>query len=328
MNCWRWQIIYQVIIHRKLTPVSEQVKRKLFIIADYLMADKPITSQIKYIVIMKKMIFTVFAVCILLTVNAQQLTTPQPSPTQTIKQNFGLSSIELSYSRPGVKGRKVFGDLVPFDNVWRTGANTATILTFADEVMIGDKKIPAGKYGLVSIPKKDNWTLILTKQLDITSPAAYKQENDVVRVAAKPMQLNDKVENFTMQFANIKPNSCDLQLMWDNTAVALPIKTDVETKVMGQIDNLMNKDNRPYFNAAMYYLDNGKDLNQALTWFDKAIEQNPKGFFIYHQKANALAKLGKKDEARKTASRSIELAKEAKNDDYVRLNEKLLADLK
>ncbi len=328
MNFWRWQIIYQVIIHRKLTPVSEQVKRKLFIIADYLMADKPITSQIKYIVIMKKMIFTVFAVCILLTVNAQQLTTPQPSPTQTIKQNFGLSSIELSYSRPGVKGRKVFGDLVPFDNVWRTGANTATILTFADEVMIGDKKIPAGKYGLVSIPNKDNWTLILTKQLDITSPAAYKQENDVVRVAAKPMQLNDKVENFTMQFANIKPNSCDLQLMWDNTAVALPIKTDVETKVMGQIDNLMNKDNRPYFNAAMYYLDNGKDLNQALTWFDKAIEQNPKGFFIYHQKANALAKLGKKDEARKTASRSIELAKEAKNDDYVRLNEKLLADLK
>ncbi len=328
MNFWRWQIIYQVIIHRKLTPVSEQVKRKLFIIADYLMADKPITSQIKYIVIMKKMIFTVFAVCILLTVNAQQLTTPQPSPTQTIKQNFGLSSIELSYSRPGVKGRKVFGDLVPFDNVWRTGANAATILTFADEVMIGDKKIPAGKYGLVSIPNKDNWTLILTKQLNITSPAAYKQENDVVRVAAKPMQLNDKVENFTMQFANIKPNSCDLQLMWDNTAVALPIKTDVETKVMGQIDNLMNKDNRPYFNAAMYYLDNGKDLNQALTWFDKAIEQNPKGFFIYHQKANALAKLGKKDEARKTASRSIELAKEAKNDDYVRLNEKLLADLK
>ena len=277
---------------------------------------------------MKKILFTAFTFCILITVNAQQLTTPQPSPTQTIKQNFGLSSIELSYSRPGIKGRKVFGDLVPFGNVWRTGANSATTLTFAEEVMIGDKKIPAGKYGLLSIPNKDNWTLILTKQLDVTSPAAYKQESDVVRVAAKTMQLNDKVENFTMQFGNLKANSCDLQLMWDNTAVVLPIKTDVETKVMGQIDNLMNKDNRPYFNAAMYYLDNGKDLNQAVTWFDKAIEQNPKGFFIYHQKANALAKLGKKDEARKTASRSIELAKEAKNDDYVRLNEKLLADLK
>ncbi len=277
---------------------------------------------------MKKIFFTAFTLCILITANAQQLTTPQPSPTQTVKQNFALSSIELSYSRPAIKGRKVFGDLVPFGNVWRTGANSATILTFGEEVIIGDKKIPAGKYGLVSIPNKDNWTLIITKQTDITSPAAYKQENDIVRVAAKPMQLNDKVENFTIQFANLKPNSCDLQLMWDNTAVSLPIKADVETKVMAQIDNLMNKDNRPYFNAAMYYLDNGKDLNQALSWFDKAIEQNPKGFFIYHQKANALAKLGKKDEARKVANKSIELAKEAKNDDYVRLNEKLLADLK
>lgn len=277
---------------------------------------------------MKKIFFTAFTLCILITANAQQLTTPQPSPTQTVKQNFGLSSIDLSYSRPAVKGRKVFGDLVPFGNVWRTGANSATILTFGEEVIIGDKKIPAGKYGLVSIPNKDNWTLIVTKQTDITSPAAYKQENDIVRVSAKPMQLNDKVENFTIQFANLKPNSCDLQLMWDNTAVSLPIKADVETKVMAQIDNLMNKDNRPYFNAAMYYLDNGKDLNQALSWFDKAIEQNPKGFFIYHQKANALAKLGKKDEARKVANKSIELAKEAKNDDYVRLNEKLLADLK
>lgn len=277
---------------------------------------------------MKKIFFTAFTLCILITANAQQLTTPQPSPTQTVKQNFALSSIELSYSRPAIKGRKVFGDLVPFGNVWRTGANSATILTFGEEVIIGDKKIPAGKYGLVSIPNKDNWTLIVTKQTDITSPAAYKQENDIVRVSAKPMQLNDKVENFTIQFANLKPNSCDLQLMWDNTAVSLPIKADVETKVMAQIDNLMNKDNRPYFNAAMYYLDNGKDLNQALSWFDKAIEQNPKGFFIYHQKANALAKLGKKDEARKVANKSIELAKEAKNDDYVRLNEKLLADLK
>ncbi len=276
---------------------------------------------------MKRISFTGLALCILITVNAQ-LTTPQPSPTQTVKQNFGLSSIELSYSRPGVKGRKVFGDLVPFGNVWRTGANNATTLTFGDDVIIGDKKIPAGKYGLVSIPNKDNWTLIITKQTNITSPAAYKQENDVVRVAAKPMPLNDKAENFTIQFANLKPNSCDLQLMWDNTAVSLPIKADVDTKVMAQIDNLMNKDNRPYFNAGMYYLENGKDLNKAVSWFDKAIEQNPKGYFIYHQKANALVKLGKKDEARKTATRSIELAKEAKNDDYVRLNEKLLADLK
>jgi tetratricopeptide (TPR) repeat protein len=118
-----------------------------------------------------------------------------------------------------------------------------------------------------------------------------------------------------------------LRLAWDKTAVLLPIATDVETKVMAQIDQLMNKDNRPYFNAAMYYMDNGKDLNQALAWFDKAVELQPTAFFIHHQRANCLARLGKKDEARAAAEKSKELAIAAKNDDYVRLNEKLLAEL-
>ena len=129
-----------------------------------------------------------------------------------------------------------------------------------------------------------------------------------------------------MQFAEVKPTTCDLNLMWENTAVALPISTDVETTVMKQIDQLMNKDNRPYFQAAMYYMDNGKDLKQALAWFDKAIEQND-AFFIQHQRANCLAKLGRKDEAIAAAKKSMAQAKEAKNDDYVRLNEKLLAQL-
>jgi Tfp pilus assembly protein PilF len=116
--------------------------------------------------------------------------------------------------------------------------------------------------------------------------------------------------------------------MWDRTGVAVPITTDIDTKVMGQINTLMNKDNRPYFQSAMYYLENGKDLNQALTWFDKAIEQNPTAYYMYHQKANALAKLGRKSEARTVAQKSMDLAREQKNQDYVRLNEKLLADLK
>ena len=270
---------------------------------------------------------TAAAAIVLLTAEAQ-LKTPAPSPTQTIKQDFALSSIEVSYSRPGMKGRKIYGDLVPFGKVWRTGANQATTVTFGEEVMIGGKKVPAGKYGLVSIPDKNNWTLILTKQMDVTSPAVYKQEMDVVRVEAKPMKVDNNVETFTMQFANIKPSSVDLQLLWENTAVSLPISADVETKVMAQIENVMNKDNRPYFNAAMYYLDTGKDLNQALAWFDKAIELNPSAFWIHHQRANTLAKLGKKDEAKQAANKSMELAREAKNDDYVKLNEKLLAEIK
>src|SRR5207253_7847768 len=139
---------------------------------------------------MKKLILAISAAFIISAAGAQTLKTPAPSPTQTIKQDFGLSSIELSYSRPSVKGRKIFGALVPFGNVWRTGANSATTLTFGDDVMINGKKIAAGKYGLLSIPNNDNWTLIITKQLDVTSPAAYKQENDVVRMDVKPVNIS------------------------------------------------------------------------------------------------------------------------------------------
>ena len=277
---------------------------------------------------MKKLFLLAVASFIIFSTEAQQLTTPQPSPTAEIKQNFALSSIEISYSRPGVKGRKIFGDLVPYGKVWRTGANSATTVTFGEDVTIGGKKVAAGKYGLLSIPGETEWTFIITKQLDVTSPAAYKQDQDVVRVDVKPMSMDYQMETFTMQFGNIKSNSCDLSIMWDKTAVALPITTDVDTKVMGQIDQLMNKDNRPYFNAAMYYMENGKDLNQALAWFDKAAEQQPDAFWVHHQRANALAKLGKKNEAKAAAEKSKALATTAKNDDYVTLNNKLLEQLK
>ena len=260
--------------------------------------------------------------------NAQQLRTPAPSPAQTIKQDFGLSDIELSYSRPGVKDRKIFGDLVPYGKVWRTGANNATTITFGDEVMIGGKKVPAGKYGLLTIPGEDEWTMIISKQTDVSSPAAYKESEDVVRVKAKPAKVGMKAETFTMQFANVQAESVELHMRWDDLLVSLPITANVEEKVMAQINNLMNKDNRPYFGAAMYYIEKGKDMNQALAWLDKAVEQNPNAFWIHHQRANTLAKLGKNAEAKAAANKSMELAKTAKNDDYVRLNEKLLAELK
>jgi len=259
---------------------------------------------------------------------AQQLRTPASSPPQYVKQDFGLSSIELSYSRPGVKGRTIFGDLVPFGKVWRTGANLATTLTFGDDVTIGGTKISAGKYGLLTIPGATEWTFIITKQLDVTNPSAYKQDQDVVRVTTQPETLPFSVENFTIVFDNMTNSSCNLIMLWDKTAVALPIKTEVDSKIMAQIDETFNKDSKPYFGAAMYYLDNGKDLNKALDWFNKAIERNPDGYFIYYQKARCQAKLGKKQDAITTAQKGIELAKVAKNEDYVALNEKLIASLK
>ena len=275
---------------------------------------------------MKKILFLIAFAASNLTF-AQTLTTPQPSTTQNIKQNFGLSSIELSYSRPNAKGRTVIGDLVPFGKVWRTGANQATTLNFGDDVTIGGKKIAAGKYGLLSIPDKENWVLIITKQLDVTSAAAYKEESDVVRVNVKPVILKDKIETFTIQFANVKANSCDVNLQWENTSITLPVSTEVDSKVMSQINGIMTKDNLPYFSAAMYYMDNGKDLNQALSWFNKAVEAQPNAFWIQHQWANCLAKLGQKNEARTAALKSKELALAAKNDDYVKMNDKLLKDL-
>lgn len=259
---------------------------------------------------------------------AQQLNTPQPSPTQEVKQNFGLSKIELSYSRPAMKGRKIFGDLVPYGKVWRTGANGATTLTFGDEVTIGGTKIPAGKYGLLTIPDASEWTVIITKQTDVTSPAAYKQSEDVVRVKARPQDLGFSVESFTILFGDMTSNSCNLQLIWDNQVVSVPITTDIDSKISAQIKDLMEKDNRPYFAAAMYYIETGKDMNQAVAWLDKATAANPDAFWMFYQKARALAKLGKKKEAMDASNKSVELAKAAKNDDYVALNMKLQAELK
>ncbi len=277
---------------------------------------------------MKKLVVTALFAASVFAVRAQAIKTPAASTAQSVKQEFGLSSVELSYSRPNAKGRTIFGDLVPYNAVWRTGANSATTLTFSDEVMIGGKKVPAGKYGLLTIPNTGSWTIILTRQTDVTSPAAYKQDQDVVRVTATPQDMPFDTETFTMQFMNVKANSMDLLILWERTAVFLPISMDIDSKVMSQIENAMNKDNKPYFQAAMYYLDNGKDLNKANEWLDKAVQQTPNAYWVWHQKANCLARQGKKQEAIAAANKSIELAKAGKNNDYVALNEKLLSTLK
>jgi tetratricopeptide (TPR) repeat protein len=269
-------------------------------------------------------------VCALISsaVYSQNLKTPAPSPATTIKQDFALSNVELSYSRPAIKGRKIFGDLVPFGKVWRTGANGATTITFGEDVSIGGTNVPAGKYGLLSIPGEKEWTIIISKQTDVTNPSNYKESDDVVRLKAKPGKLPYPVESFMIGFDNIKPASMDVVILWDKTVVSFPVKAEIDSKVMNQIDELMKTDKAPYFSAAMYYIETGKDLNTAVSWLDKEIANNPKAFWVYHQKANALAKQGKKKEAVEVAKKSMEIAKEAKNDDYVALNQKLIASLK
>src|SRR5690606_35739960 len=208
---------------------------------------------------MKRILLFAVAFSFLATSEAQ-LKTPAPSPAQTVKQEFGLSNVELSYSRPGVKGRKIFGDLVPYGKVWRTGANAATTITFGDEVTIGGTKIPAGKYGLLTIPDKKNWTVIISKQTDVTNPAAYKQESDLVRFSVPVLKVKDANETFAITFEDVKPTSMNLRISWADQAVEVPITTDIDSKVMASISEAMKSDKPPYFQAAMYYMDNGKDL--------------------------------------------------------------------
>jgi Protein of unknown function (DUF2911) len=276
---------------------------------------------------MKKALFILSIVLTAAFTNAQTLTTPQPSPTQTIKQNFGVGSIELNYSRPAKKDRKVMGDLVPFGKVWRTGANAATTLTFSDDVTIGGKEVKAGKYGLLTIPDAGKWTIIISKDATVNQPASYKTENDVVRVEANTMSLPSVVENFTINFADITGSSCNIQLMWENTAVQFAVTAGTDAKVMGQIDNLMNKDNKPYFNAAAYYYDNGKDLKQALSWVNKALETNKEAFWMYLLKARILKKTGDVAGSKAAATLCKDFATKAKNDDYVKMAGDLLGGM-
>jgi hypothetical protein len=258
---------------------------------------------------------------------AQGLKLPAPSPTQTIRQEFGLSSVEVSYSRPAVKGRVIMGDLVPYGKVWRTGANSATTITFGDDVVFGGKPVKAGKYGLLSIPDAGHWTIILTSSLDVTSPAAYKPENDIVRVDVSTKELPFSVENFQIAFENVTSSSMDMHLLWAKTLVPISITTDVDSKVMAQLDAAMKGEKKPYFQAAGYYLDTNRDLKQALSWINTAIQENPKAFYMYYLKARIQVKTGDKKGAKATALEGIEQAKAAKNDDYVALNNKLIAGL-
>lgn len=276
---------------------------------------------------MLKHVLFIAAVVSSMFVHGQQLKTPAPSPTATVKQDFGLSSVELIYSRPVMKGRQIFGDLVPYGKVWRTGANAATRIKFNDDVNFGGKLLKAGEYALYTIPGQNEWEVIINKGSENWG-TNYKSEDDVARVKVKSEKMQRNMESFTMQFENVQSNTMDLAIMWDNTVVRVPVSTDIDSKVMAQIQGAMFKDNRPYFAAAMYYMNTNRDLKQAVDWFDKAIEQNPNAFWVYHQKANALAKLGKKDDAKSTAQKSMEMAKAQNNDDYVQLNKKLIESLK
>jgi len=260
---------------------------------------------------------------------AQQLKTPAPSPTQTIDQAFALSNIKIEYSRPSVKGRTVFGDLVPYGKIWRTGANASTKITFGEDVKVEGNALPAGTYALYTIPNKTEWELMFYKDLTLGGNVAeYKTENEVLRIKVKPSTTMSKTETFTIGIADMTSSTAKVELEWANTKVAFNVTADIEPKIMKNIETALEKDNRPYYQAATYYYENDKDMAKALEWVNKAVEQNPKAFWVKHLKAKIQLKMKDKAGAIATAEESMALAKEAKNDDYVKLNEKVIADAK
>jgi hypothetical protein len=278
---------------------------------------------------MKRILLTAAIIISALYTQAQAIATPQASPTQTITQAFSVGSIEVSYSRPGLKGRKLGIDLAPYGKVWRTGANNATTIKFTDDVTIGGTLVKAGKYGVLSIPDATEWTLIITKDLNVNAPDLYKQANDVVRVKAPVTKLGNKVETFTMNLANFTGSTCDLQLMWENTSVSLPISINTDGLVMKQIGDIFEKDNKPYYAAAQYFYENGKDLTKAKDWIDKATADpaNAKAFYMFMVKARIYQKLGNKAGAKQAAEKTIATATEAHNDEYVKMAQDLIKTL-
>ena len=270
-----------------------------------------------------KRTFTILLILITIPVFGQQLHTPTLSPITKISQQIGLTTIELTYSRPSARDRVVFGELVPYDVIWRTGANTSTKITFKEDGFINEKPVQAGTYALYTIPGKEEWTVIIHEKLSMRSLAgdAYQQENDLFRFTVKPKTVNEYVETFTIQFADLTSNSVNLNLSWEHTAVNIPLSVEVDSKITAQMEKLLVEpdkiSHRTYFSAAQYFLTNGKNLAKALGWIDAALVKSPKNFRYGLLKAKIEYRMGSTTKAMKTIDEANRWAVEAKNANYM-----------
>jgi len=279
-----------------------------------------------------KLIITLLCIVCLSWQSKAQIELPAPSPTATFSQKVGLTEVTITYSRPGVKDRKVFGGLVPYGELWRTGANMATKLEFSDDVKIAGKDLKAGTYALFTIPGENEWTVIFNNNVNQAGTGDYKQEEDALRVSIKPSPLTEKVETFTIDPGNVRNNSADIVLLWENTAVRIPLEVEIDNKIMASIDRSLTIQPGNLYQAAVYYHDKGKDLNQALDWINQAIakyeadDQNV--FWVYRRKSLIEADLGKYKDAIATAELCKTKAQEAGNQQYAQYSDESIAEWK
>ncbi|MGV3630075.1 MAG: DUF2911 domain-containing protein [Bacteroidota bacterium] len=254
----------------------------------------------------------------------QGLKVPVKSPFSTVKQAVGLSEVTVEYCRPSKSGRVVFGDVVPYGEVWRTGANASTKVTFGEDVKINGQAVKAGTYSLYTIPTKDEWTVILNKNLTLWGSDGYSEVEDAVRILVKSQKTAELMETFTIAFNNLKPTAATMDLIWENTRVSLDLTVEVDEKIMKNIEATMFQDKRPYYQAASYYYDNKKDMKQALEWVNKAAEANPKAYWVVVLKAKIQLELNDKKGAKETAETAKKMAEEDKDPAYVKQAEEII----
>lgn len=263
---------------------------------------------------------------------SQRVDLPNPSPKQTIIQDFGLSKIELTYSRPGAKGRKMIAHVEPYGAVWRTGANAPTKIKFDSPVEILGNSIDSGEYVIYTIPEEDNWTVIINEGLENWGSDGYDVKKDICRANVPITNNLDFVETFTCQFTNVKPESVDLQLSWENWQISIPIKTDVKPTLRQQLKANLSSPKPLYWHAAQFYYEYEANYEKALEMINGAIQTGEakglKPYWYYHYKARILKDMGRNKEAIRAANTSMELAEEHGNrNNYLVLNKALIESL-
>src|SRR5688572_28306405 len=283
---------------------------------------------------MKKSLLIVALAILTLAVDAQ-VQTPQPSPAGSVSTTVGLTDVKIDYFRPRVKGRKVFSTdasaLLPFGKIWRMGANNGTKITFSDDVKVEGNAVPKGEYLLLAWPGATEWTISLYKDVTLGGQLdKYDAGKDAAKFKVKSEKLTEKVETLTFNIGDISDDSksAKVQMAWENTSVKFTISVDYDAKVMKSIEASTKVNPNNYFQAAVYYLENGKDLKQALEWVNKAADGMSSPFWVLHQKAKIQKGLGDKQGAMATANASLESAKKANNRDYQMMNEDLIKTLK
>lgn len=258
-----------------------------------------------------------------------QIQAPQPSPAAKVEQKVGLTDVTLEYSRPGMKGREIFGNLVPYGEVWRTGANANTKITFSDDVEIGGKSLKKGTYALYTRPNKDSWDVMFyTDSNNWGNPEKWDDSKVALSSTASVMEMPFMMETFTIFLDDLQNDGGVINIVWGNTAATIPFKVPTDTKTLASIEKVMNGPSaNDYFAAGTYYHDTKKDNKKALEWVNKALEmQGNEAFWMLRRKSLIEADLGMKKEAIATAKRSLASAEKAKNADYVKMNQDSLKE--